>query len=407
MFGAKAYVLKKGPGRRKLDEKSIEGRLVGYSETAKAYRIRRNDTGIVVETRDVAIMEEPTMRTRSAVQINIDYMPPYGNDSKTESVIWDESIREESEMGPPLRRARGRPRKDKSGNRGRPAKIYRYVSESRASSRASRCDNLSADREVSPERRKEEIEDDLFEQEDDGSRGKKRPLDTSQVPVDKRARSEREASDPENSSGDTENDEFMETNFIEHFAQVADVELDEAVRGENSHEWKRAIMEEVRSHLEHGTWKLVKRPERGRVIGSKVILKNKLNAEGGNERKKARIVARGLTQRPGFDFDETFAPVAKLETIRLLAALSVEMGVKLQQMDVVTAYLHGRVDEDLYMEVPATLEEALGEIIRTERRDSPILQSATKMLQSISLGGPSLQVEQSYIQAEAVREEMV
>ena len=48
VFGVKAFVLKKGPGRRKLDEKSIEGRLVGYSETAKAYRIRRNDTGKVV-----------------------------------------------------------------------------------------------------------------------------------------------------------------------------------------------------------------------------------------------------------------------------------------------------------------------------------------------------------------------
>ena len=117
MFGAKAFVLKKGPGRRKLDEKSIEGRLVRYSETGKAYRIRRNDTGKVVETRNVAIVEEPTMRTRSAVQIDIDYMPPYGNDLETESAIKDESIREEREMGPPLRRARGRPRKDKSGNR--------------------------------------------------------------------------------------------------------------------------------------------------------------------------------------------------------------------------------------------------------------------------------------------------
>ena len=272
MFGAKAFVLKKGPGRRKLDEKSIEGRLVGYSEAAKAYRIRRNDTGKVVVTRDVAIVEEPTMRTRNTVQIDIDYMPPYGNDPETKSAIKDESVRVERKMGPPLRRARGRPRKDKSGKRGRPAKIYRYVSESRASSRASRCDDLSADREVSPERREEEIEDDVFEQEDDGSRGKKRPLNTSQVPVDKRARREREASDPGNSSDDIENDEFIETNCIEHFAQVADVEFDEAVRGENSHEWKRAIMEEVRPHLEHGTWELVKRPGRGRVIGSKVIL---------------------------------------------------------------------------------------------------------------------------------------
>ena len=64
----------------------------------------------------------------------------------------------------------------------------------------------------------------------------------------------------------------METNFNEHFAQVADVELDEAVRGENSHEWKRAIIEEVRSYIEHRTWELVNRPGRGRVIGSKVIL---------------------------------------------------------------------------------------------------------------------------------------
>lgn len=124
----------------------------------------------------------------------------------------------------------------------------------------------------------------------------------------------------------------------------------------------------------------MKRPERGKVIGSRVILKNKMSANGEIERRKARIVVRGFTERLGYDFEETLAPVARLESIRLLAELSTKMGVKLQQMDLATVYLNGEIDEELYMKAPVTLKEALDHIIRNERRGLGIHASATKML---------------------------
>ncbi len=95
----------------------------------------------------------------------------------------------------------------------------------------------------------------------------------------------------------------------------------------------------------------MKRPGDKHVIDSKIILKNELTADGDIERRKARIVARGFTQRPGFDYDETFASVIRLSSIRLLASLAAGMKSKIYQWDVVTAYLTAELDEKLYMKL--------------------------------------------------------
>ena len=73
-----------------------------------------------------------------------------------------------------------------------------------------------------------------------------------------------------------------------------------------------------------------------------------MNAQGEIVRKKARIVAKAFTQRPVFDYNETFAPVTRLDSVRLLAALAPEMKVKIHQADVVMAYLTGEISEELY-----------------------------------------------------------
>lgn len=170
----KTFVLQKGPGRRKLDDKVIEGRLVGYSETAKAYRVRRNDTRKIETTRDVYI-DEFTMR--KLVSVEIDYINPVEDDREQSRPIISEKVYEQCEMNPPLIRPRERPRKAITGGRGRPRKIYRFVS---ALSRASSRDNLSANEDVSPEHA-EEVYGDVFEQQSDEIRGEKRLLETSLI----------------------------------------------------------------------------------------------------------------------------------------------------------------------------------------------------------------------------------
>jgi len=92
-------------------------------------------------------------------------------------------------------------------------------------------------------------------------------------------------------------------------------------------------------------WDLVPRPEGMNVIGTKWIYKNKSDENGTMTRNKARLVAQGYTQVEGLNFDETFAHVARLETIRLLLGVSCILKFKLFQMDVKSAFLNGYLNE--------------------------------------------------------------
>jgi len=104
-------------------------------------------------------------------------------------------------------------------------------------------------------------------------------------------------------------------------------------------------------------WGLVPRPEGLNVIGTKWIYKNKSDENGTVTRNKARLVAQGYTQIDGLDFDETFAPVARLESIRLLLGVSCILKFKLFQMDVKSAFLNGYLNEEVYVEPPKGIVE--------------------------------------------------
>jgi hypothetical protein len=77
-------------------------------------------------------------------------------------------------------------------------------------------------------------------------------------------------------------------------------------------------------------------------------------------------VAQGFSQKPGIHFSETFAPVARFSSIRLVASLAAQYGMKIKQFDVKTAYLNGELEEEIFMEAPKGLEKFLGEISETE-----------------------------------------
>jgi hypothetical protein len=94
---------------------------------------------------------------------------------------------------------------------------------------------------------------------------------------------------------------------------------------------------------------LVDLPNNRKPIGSKWIFKRKLNASGCVEKYKARLVAKGYTQREGIDFMETFSPVAKFTSVRIIGALTAYFDLELHQMDVKTAFLNGNLEEDIYM----------------------------------------------------------
>eukprot|EP00253_Pinus_taeda_P016508 PITA_16508 len=108
----------------------------------------------------------------------------------------------------------------------------------------------------------------------------------------------------------------------------------------------------LRQIEKNNTWELVPRPKDRNVIGTKWIFKNKLNENGEVVRNKARLVCKGYAQQEGIDFEENFAPVARLEAMRMFLALSSFQKFKVFQMHVKSAFLNGDLEEEVYIEQP-------------------------------------------------------
>jgi uncharacterized cupredoxin-like copper-binding protein len=116
--------------------------------------------------------------------------------------------------------------------------------------------------------------------------------------------------------------------------------------------WIDAMKEELKMIEKNQTWKLVDRPNHKKAIGVKWVYRTKLNFDGSINKYKARLVVKGYAQIFGVDFSETFAPVARLDTIRLLLALAAQNGWVIHQMDVKSAFLNGYLEEEIFVEQP-------------------------------------------------------
>jgi hypothetical protein len=97
--------------------------------------------------------------------------------------------------------------------------------------------------------------------------------------------------------------------------------------------------------LSNGIWKLYERPHGCKPVGYKWVFKKKLRPDGTIEKYKARLVAKGYTQREGKDYFDTYSPIARLTTIRLLLSMAASYGLIIHQMDVKTAFLNGGLEE--------------------------------------------------------------
>ena len=121
--------------------------------------------------------------------------------------------------------------------------------------------------------------------------------------------------------------------------------------------WKKAMETEIESIEKNDTWTLTELPSNQKVIGLKWIFKLKRDAAGNVIKHKARLVAKGYAQEHGIDYDEVYAPVTRLETVRLLLALAAKRGWQVHHLDVKTAFLNGDIEEDVYVAQPIGFEK--------------------------------------------------
>ena len=132
----------------------------------------------------------------------------------------------------------------------------------------------------------------------------------------------------------------------------------EANRSANKKQWKAVAVDEMNSLEKNETWDVVDRPKDRKVIECRWIFKIKPGVPGGEpKRYKGRVVAKGYSQREGIDYQEVFSPVVRHISIRIMLSLVVHEDLELEQMDVKTAFLHGSLEEEIFMEQPDGFEQ--------------------------------------------------
>lgn len=141
----------------------------------------------------------------------------------------------------------------------------------------------------------------------------------------------------------------------------------QAISCADAKEWCDAVDEEYRSLIENNTWTLEDLPPDRRAVSCKWVFKLKYAPDNSIARYKARLVARGYTQREGIDFTETFSPVVRMESVRMLLVIANQLDMQILQIDVKTAFLNGELEESIFMTQPEGYVKERGKVCRLQR----------------------------------------
>ena len=277
--------------RGKLDDKSFPCILLGVSEESKGYRLFNPKTKRIVTSKDVLFEEERSWDWDNEFQQQIEAKLVWGDDDLSD---------EESEEG----------------------------------SKNEENDNFSDGLDIDME----------FDSGDENS---------SEGNSQGAATQRRERRQPtwmgDYISGEGLSDGEEAAYVIQDVAIEDPILFEDAVKEEK---WRMAMDSEISSIEKNKTWELVDLPPKAKTIGVKWIFKTKLNEHGEVDKYKARLVAKGYSQQQGIDFTEVFAPVARMDTVRLILALAACRGWTIFQLDVKSAFLYGELNEDVYIDQP-------------------------------------------------------
>ncbi|KAG3035045.1 hypothetical protein PC121_g24270 [Phytophthora cactorum] len=306
VFGCRTYILTSKEKRLKWDPKARAGLFLGYEEVSKAYRLYDIEAGQVVISRDVNFDES-----------TFGLSPPI-SDEDVDDLDFD-SLDIDN---------------DNNGSR-----QTEYKQTGKRKSRPSDEDEAT--------RRPHTV--------------RHRPgLEEASAP-DSSSSLHRVGADEEEKSGD-QDEESTPPVFWRASANAVEAAMDlsepstfqEAVNGPDQVHWRKAIRAELKSMRLRGVFRAAKLPNGHRAIGTKWVFKIKIKrkADGSIEKYKARLVAKGFKQKYGIDYTETFSPVVKYVTLRMVIAIAKYFGWPLDQLDVVTAFLYGIMKELVFCAVP-------------------------------------------------------
>ncbi len=150
----------------------------------------------------------------------------------------------------------------------------------------------------------------------------------------------------------------------------------EALLSAQASEWKKAIGKELETLNSKGTWSIIPRPSGIKPIGNKWTFKIKRDENGRITKFKARLVAKGFTQKFGIDYLETFSPVIKFTTLRILFCIAAHKDYEMHQIDITGAFLNGKLNEDIYMDVPEGVPHQQSEVCRLHKTLYGLKQSS-------------------------------
>lgn len=307
-FGCKCFIHNNGKNNLgKFDARSDEGIFVGYSSHSKAYRVFNKRTKIIEESIHV-VFDESNDGMPSTISFEELTLNKYNNDEE-EILNNTPQIKETShEIIPPHEE-----------------NITREIEQS------IHVENIPH----------ENIDEQVSQENEKGFKFKSyHPKDNLLTDISTGIRTRSSL-----------------RNFCAFSSFVSHIEPKNHQHALSDPSWIIAMQEELSQFERNQVWTLTPRPQNHPVIGTKWVFRNKLDENGNVVRNKARLVAKGYNQEEGIDFDETFAPVARLEAIRILLAFAAYMNIKLYQMDVKCAFLNGYLQEEVYVEQPPGFED--------------------------------------------------
>lgn len=296
IFGCTAYVLNKNP-RSKLDEKSYKGILVGYNYNG--YKILDIERNKVIVARDVTFDEMNYMNTRPSIEIETH------TEQSSENLINEQNLN-----------------------------IDRTINNDDNQ-------NVTNSQQINE---KNEIENVLLRRSE---RIKKNPTI-----------SYKNMANGNNCYFALDKPSYysIEEQCYYTFAQSVDNNIpesyDEIQCRNDRNQWEQAIKDELNSLHENNTWNIVPLPNNKNIVDCKWVFSIKNDSDGNLTKYKARLVAKGFSQKYLLDYDETFAPVARITTFRMMMAFAIQNDLLVHQMDVKTAFLNGELSEEIYMKIP-------------------------------------------------------